>query len=127
MIFYNLFISSVSITSSDNEELQDLLNTSGDKKLKLCEDIKRGVICQNLEEITVLNANDIFEILQKGILQRQTAETLCNKTSSRSHSIFTMKIMIKECNVEGEEVVRHGQLNLVDLAGYVERNGESNN
>eukprot|EP01042_Synura_sphagnicola_P005856 gene5856-7472_t len=28
-----------------------------------------------------------------------------------------MKIMIKETNVEGEEVVRHGQLNLVDLAG----------
>jgi kinesin family protein 11 len=42
-----------------------------------------------------------------------------NKNSSRSHSIFTMKIMIKECNVDGEEVVRHGQLNLVDLAGYV--------
>lgn len=40
-----------------------------------------------------------------------------NKNSSRSHSIFTMKIMIKECNVDGEEVVRHGQLNLVDLAG----------
>jgi kinesin family member 11 len=76
-------------------------------------------VCQNLEEITVLNANDIFEILQRGILQRQTAETLCNKNSSRSHSIFTMKIMIKECNVEGEEVVRHGQLNLVDLAGCV--------
>ena len=52
-----------------------------------------------------------------GILQRQTAETLMNKNSSRSHSIFTMKIMIKECNVDGEEVVRHGQLNLVDLAG----------
>jgi hypothetical protein len=30
-----------------------------------------------------------------------------------------MKIMIKEYNVDGEEVVRHGQLNLVDLAGYV--------
>ena len=50
----------------DNEELQDLLNTSGDRKLKLCEDIKKGVVCQNLEEITVLNAGDIFEILQKG-------------------------------------------------------------
>ena len=61
-----------------------------------------------------------FEInffLILGILQRQTAETLMNKNSSRSHSIFTMKIMIKECNVDGEEVVRHGQLNLVDLAG----------
>ena len=55
--------------------------------------------------------------LKLGILQRQTAETLMNKNSSRSHSIFTMKIMIKECNVDGEEVVRHGQLNLVDLAG----------
>jgi tetrahydromethanopterin S-methyltransferase subunit B len=43
-----------------------LLNTSGDRKLKLCEDVKKGVVCQNLEEITVLNVGDIFEILQKG-------------------------------------------------------------
>lgn len=102
----------------DNEELQDLLNSSKEKKLKLCEDGVKGVVCQNLEEITVLGASDIFEIMQRGIQNRQTAETLCNKNSSRSHSIFTLKIMIKECNVDGEEVVRHGQLNLVDLAGY---------
>jgi kinesin family member 11 len=94
-----------------------LLNSSKEKKLKLCEDGIKGVVCQNLEEITVLNASDIFEIMQRGIQNRQTAETLCNKNSSRSHSIFTLKIMIKECNVDGEEVVRHGQLNLVDLAG----------
>ena len=43
-----------------------MLNTSGDRKLKLCEDVKKGVVCQNLEEITVLNVGDIFEILQKG-------------------------------------------------------------
>ena len=118
----------VSFLELYNEELQDLLNTSGDKKLKLCEDVNKGVVCQNLEEITVLNVGDIFEILQRGILQRQTAETLCNKNSSRSHSIFTMKIMIKECNVDGEEVVRHGQLNLVDLAGSecVGRSGAKN-
>ena len=30
-----------------------------------------------------------------------------------------MKIMMKECNIDGEEVVKNGQLNLVDLAGYV--------
>ena len=107
----------VSFLELYNEELQDLLNISGEKKLKLCEDVKKGVVCQNLEEITVLNVSDIFEILQRGIQQRQTAATLCNKNSSRSHSIFTLKIMIKECNVEGEEVIRHGQLNLVDLAG----------
>lgn len=113
---------------ADNEELQDLLNTSGEKKLKLCEDVKKGVVCQNLEEIAVLNATDIFEILQRGIQQRQTAATLCNKNSSRSHSIFTMKIMIKEYNIEGEEVIRNGQLNLVDLAGSecIGRSGAKN-
>ncbi len=48
-----------------NEELQDLLTPpNSDKKLKLCEVEKKGVVCQNLEEITVLNAKDIFEILQ---------------------------------------------------------------
>lgn len=94
-----------------------MLSSDKDKKLKLCEDAKKGVVCQNLEEIAVLNIEHILNIIQKGIKQRQTAATLCNKNSSRSHSIFTMKLMIKECNIEGEEVVRHGQLNLVDLAG----------
>ncbi len=119
----------VSFLELYNEELQDLLvPPNSDKKLKLCEVEKKGVVCQNLEEITVLSVKDIFEILQRGILQRQTAATLCNKNSSRSHSIFTMKIMIKECNVDGEEVVRHGQLNLVDLAGSecVGRSGAKN-
>lgn len=119
----------VSFLELYNEELQDLLTPpNSDKKLKLCEVEKKGVVCQNLEEITVLSVKDIFEILQRGILRRQTAATLCNKNSSRSHSIFTMKIMIKECNVDGEEVVRHGQLNLVDLAGSecVGRSGAQN-
>ena len=62
----------------------------------------------------------ILEILQRGFKQRQSATTLMNKNSSRSHSIFTMKIMIKEFDIDGEEVVRHGQLNLVDLAGWVQ-------
>ena len=56
-------------------------------------------------------------LLLAAMTRRQTAATLMNKNSSRSHSIFTMKIMMKECNSEGEEVVKNGQLNLVDLAG----------
>jgi hypothetical protein len=37
------------LDASDNEEIQDLLNTSGEKKIKLCEDVKKGVVCQNLD------------------------------------------------------------------------------
>jgi kinesin family member 11 len=109
----------VSFLELYNEELQDLLvEGSGSGPLRLCEDVKKGgVVCQNLEEISVITIPDIFEILQRGIKRRQTAETLMNKNSSRSHSIFTLKIMIKEMNIDGEDVVRHGQLNLVDLAG----------
>ena len=118
----------VSFLELYNEELKDLLAEDKTKQLRLCEDVKKGVVCQNLEEFSVLNTEAIFEIIQRGIKERATAATLCNKNSSRSHSIFTMKIMIKECNVEGEEVVRHGQLNLVDLAGSecVGRSGAKN-
>ena len=41
-------------------------------------------------------AADIFSILETTNKQRKTAETLCNKQSSRSHSIFTLKIFMKE-------------------------------
>ncbi|CAM9126420.1 unnamed protein product, partial [Ectocarpus fasciculatus] len=121
----------VSFLELYNEELQDLLaeGSGGNGPLRLCEDNKKGgVVCQNLEEISVMTHSDIFEILQKGIKRRQTAETLMNKNSSRSHSIFTLKIMIKEMNIDGEDVVRHGQLNLVDLAGSecVGRSGAKN-
>ena len=51
---------------SDNEELMDLFCPNPEKKLKLFEDVKKGVMCLNLEEISVTNAKDILEMLQKG-------------------------------------------------------------
>ena len=35
----------------------------------------------------------------------------------RSHSIFTLKIFMKEKTVDEEELIKTGTLNLVDLAG----------
>ena len=76
----------------DNEELQDLLNTSGDRKLKLCEDVKKGVVCQNLEEITVLNVGDIFEILQKGdiivFITVSIIHTVMSSSMHRMHGLI---------------------------------------
>jgi kinesin family protein 11 len=115
---YQRLLAYKSCGRSDNEELQDLLTTTGgEKKLKLMEDPKKGVVCQNLEEIAVLSVKDIFDILKRGVHQRTVSATMHNKTPSRSHTIFTMKIMITESNGDGDDLVRHGQLNLVDLAG----------
>lgn len=44
----------------------DLFSPNPDKKLKLLEDVKKGVMCLNLEEISVTNSKDILEMLQKG-------------------------------------------------------------
>ncbi|RWW43494.1 hypothetical protein BHE74_00050833, partial [Ensete ventricosum] len=108
-----------------NEEITDLLapdesKFSDDKSKKpiaLMEDGKGGVFVRGLEEEVVYTAGEIYKILDKGSAKRRTAETLLNKQSSRSHSIFSITIHIKECTPEGEEMIKCGKLNLVDLAG----------
>ncbi|KAG8371393.1 hypothetical protein BUALT_Bualt13G0083100 [Buddleja alternifolia] len=109
-----------------NEEISDLLapeeclkftDDKSKKPIALMEDGKGGVNIRGLEEEIVTTANEIYKILEKGSAKRKTAETLLNKQSSRSHSIFSITIHIKECTPEGEEMIKCGKLNLVDLAG----------
>lgn len=40
-----------------------------------------------------------------------------NLWRSRSHSVFSITIYIKEAAVGGEDLIKCGKLNLVDLAG----------
>ncbi|CAF0822345.1 unnamed protein product, partial [Brachionus calyciflorus] len=113
-----------------NEELTDLLSDSQldkDEKLKIYDDPARkgSVIVSKLEDIIVQNKNQVFKILQKGADRRQKASTLMNNQSSRSHSIFTITVFIKDRAIEGVETIKVGKLNLVDLAGSenIERSG----
>ncbi|KAJ6804908.1 putative 125 kDa kinesin-related protein [Iris pallida] len=117
----------VSFLELYNEELTDLLappdqesRHSDDrpkKPIALMEDGKGGVLVRGLEEETVTSAGQIYRILEKGSSKRRTAETLLNKQSSRSHTIFSVTILLKECTPDGAEMFRCGKLNLVDLAG----------
>ncbi|KAM0953240.1 putative plus-end-directed kinesin ATPase [Dioscorea sansibarensis] len=108
-----------------NEDLTDLLapeeSKISDEKSKrpiaLMEDGKGGVFVRGLEEEVVCSASEIYKILDRGSSRRRTAETLLNKQSSRSHSIFSITIHMKETTHEGEEMIKCGKLNLVDLAG----------
>jgi len=101
-----------------NEEITDLLamGTSSDPKIRILED-RSGVVMQGLEEPHVKTAADIFTLLETGNARRRTAETLLNKQSSRSHSVFVVTVSVREVLAEGEEVIRVGKLYLVDLAG----------
>ncbi|KAF3782104.1 kinesin-related protein [Nymphaea thermarum] len=110
-----------------NEEITDLLapeelskvtlEEKQKKPLLLMEDGKGGVLVRGLEEEIVTSASEIFSLLERGSAKRRTAETLLNKQSSRSHSLFSITIHIKEATPEGEELIKCGKLNLVDLAG----------
>ena len=111
-----------------NEEITDLLSSEEEdprrgaqpaptRNLALMEDGKGGVLVKGLEEVIVLTAAEVFPLLERGTGKRRTAETLLNKQSSRSHSVFSVTIHIKEMNVDGEELIKVGKLNLVDLAG----------
>ncbi|KAI3678462.1 hypothetical protein L6452_37756 [Arctium lappa] len=99
------------------EEISRVVEDKQKKLLPLMEDGKGGVLVRGLEEEIVTSASEIFSLLERGSAKRRTAETLLNKQSSRSHSLFSITIHIKEANPEGEELIKCGKLNLVDLAG----------
>ncbi|KAJ6316425.1 hypothetical protein OIU78_019670 [Salix suchowensis] len=109
-----------------NEDIMDLLapdeslNGPDDKSRKpiaLMEDGRGGVFIRGLEQEVVCTADRIYKILEKGSAKRHTADSLLNMQSSRSHTIFSITIHVKESSSNGEELMKCGKLNLVDLAG----------
>ncbi|KAH3679823.1 hypothetical protein WICMUC_000723 [Wickerhamomyces mucosus] len=115
-----------------NEELRDLLipNGSEERKVKIFEDpTKKSIVVQGMEEIYIKNASEGMKILADGSYKRQVAATHCNDLSSRSHSVFTITVHMKEIDpISGEEYLKTGKLNLVDLAGSenINRSGAEN-
>ncbi|GLT38881.1 hypothetical protein SLA2020_130990 [Shorea laevis] len=109
-----------------NEEITDLLAPDDNsrcledkqrKPISLMEDGKGCVVVRGLEEEAVYSANEIYNLLERGAAKRRTADTLLNKRSSRSHSVFSITVYIKEAAVGDEDLIKCGKLNLVDLAG----------
>ena len=89
----------------------------GAERLKIVDDKRAGIKVQNLEEVPVFSADEVFGYVSRGIAKRATAETACNAQSSRSHCVFTLTIHMREMSEAGEDVIKIGKLNLVDLAG----------
>jgi kinesin family member 11 len=97
--------------------------------LKIFDDSnKKGVFIQGLEELSVKNAADALALLTKGSQRRQIAATKFNDHSSRSHSVFSITVHVKETSSLGDDLLKVGKLNLVDLAGSenIGRSGAEN-
>lgn len=114
-----------------NEELRDLLAPEEDevaRKVRIFDEVGKVTI-HGMEEIYVRSAEEGLKVLEDGSFRRQVASTKYNDRSSRSHSVFTITLHMKEVvSVSGEEFVRTGKLNLVDLAGSenISRTGAEN-
>ena len=71
------------------------------------------IYIQGVSEFYVSQESDVFYHLQRGNAVRAVGETKMNRDSSRSHSVFIIKVERRE----GEDNIKTGQLYLVDLAG----------
>ncbi|CCI42806.1 unnamed protein product [Albugo candida] len=101
-----------------NEEIHDLLVVSTSTNLSIRDDGKRGICIPGLSEHTVESLEQVAEFLQCGTLNRKTASTSMNATSSRSHAICTLTM--EQCYKDdetGNVENRYSKFHLVDLAG----------
>ncbi len=114
------FLITVSFLEIYNEEIKDLLNPSS-KQLKIRESKDKGIYVEDLFEVVVKDGAAVLELISQGNAVRRVAATKMNDTSSRSHSVFTIKIEQRtvselEGGVTKTQMVK-AKLNLVDLAG----------
>lgn len=103
-----------------NRKGQDLLNRG--KDARTLEDLPPvsihasddDVVTKGLEAHPSTSVHEALNLLFLGDTNRLYCETSMNKTSSRSHCIFTVSL---EARAHGSANIRRSKLNLVDLAG----------
>ncbi|XP_057680655.1 kinesin-like protein KIF20A isoform X2 [Corythoichthys intestinalis] len=102
-----------------NEYVYDLFQPSFCSKskkraaLRVCDDGAGNAYVKDLRWINVLSLSEASKLLQYGNKNRSAAATKINQSSSRSHAIFTMKLL----KVESNAVKWISEFSLCDLAG----------
>uniref|UniRef100_A0A2K5CZJ9 Kinesin family member 20B n=1 Tax=Aotus nancymaae TaxID=37293 RepID=A0A2K5CZJ9_AOTNA len=86
------------------------------KMLRLSQDVKGYSFIKDLQWIQVFDSKEAYRLLKLGIKHQSVAFTKLNNASSRSHSIFTIRILQIE-DSEVSRVIRVSELSLCDLAG----------
>jgi len=121
-----LFLVQCSYFEIYNEIIYDLLNPQGDRNklgggLQVKEHPVLGIYVKDLTEVVATDPDKLETMLAAGNKNRAVASTMMNSTSSRSHSIFTIKMDQKDSDDPSRNVF--AKLNLVDLAGSERQKG----
>ncbi|KAK8045823.1 kinesin family member C1 [Apiospora saccharicola] len=103
-----------SFTEVYNEKLFDLLGSDGTRnQVELRQDPTSRKYFVTSQETELDSPDAVQHMLETAMKNRTVAATKMNRESSRSHSVFTLKLT--GTNVDG--TVSEGVLNLIDLAG----------
>ncbi|XP_064336844.1 kinesin-like protein KIF23 isoform X7 [Camelus dromedarius] len=89
----------------------------------LREDKNHNMYVAGCTEVEVKSTEEAFEVFWRGQKKRRIANTHLNRESSRSHSVFNIKLVQAPLDADGDNVLQEkeqitiSQLSLVDLAG----------
>nr|XP_038937419.1 kinesin-like protein KIF23 isoform X10 [Rattus norvegicus] len=125
---YGVFVSYIEIY---NNYLYDLLEEVQFDPIKpklpqskmLREDKNHNMYVAGCTEVEVKSTEEAFEVFWRGQKKRRIANTHLNRESSRSHSVFSIKLVQAPLDADGDNVLQEkeqitiSQLSLVDLAG----------
>jgi hypothetical protein len=108
------FSMQISFLEIYNERIFDLLAAANPgqsrAECKLQHTKSDEVYVSGLREVSIANHKEALLILQQGLMNRKVGETLLNSDSSRSHSVFTIKLVTQDGQI-------WSRLSIVDLAG----------
>nr|CAD7567848.1 unnamed protein product [Timema californicum] len=115
------------------EDISDDILRNKSLQVKLVrEDASRNMYVHGVTEVEVKSTNEAFQAFYKGQKRKRMAHTALNAESSRSHSVFTVRLVQAPLDCRGEAVVQDkraiciSQLSLVDLAGSERTNRTKN-
>ncbi|XP_053574462.1 kinesin-like protein KIF23 isoform X8 [Bombina bombina] len=125
---YSVFVSYIEIY---NNYIYDLLEEVSMDPIKpkppqskiLREDQNHNMYIAGCTEVEVKSTEEAFDVFWKGQKRRRIANTTLNRESSRSHSVFMIKLAQAPLDADGDNVLQEreqitvSQLSLVDLAG----------
>ncbi|XP_068617658.1 kinesin-like protein KIF23 [Battus philenor] len=131
---YAVFVSYVEIyNNSVFDLLEDGPPLSRNLPVKIIrEDAARNMYVHGVTEIEIKSAEEAFDAFYLGLKRKRMAHTNLNAESSRSHSVFTIRLVQAPVDEMGEAVIQNkkflkiSQLSLVDLAGSERTNRTKN-